>query len=94
MTGKIFSRYLTLALNVSYYWVQYKWLHFYSGLGIGLTHVQHETYGIISASPNRFSGVGLQFNLLGAKIAKKLSLMTEIGAGYRGVFTIGLAYHL
>ena len=86
--------YFSLAFDVSYYWLKFDWFHLYSGLGLGIYHISFDTDRNTEVTFKNPLGPAIHINIIGLKAGKKLFFLFETGAGYRGIFTIGLAYKL
>jgi len=86
------SRYVTFAAAYTYAWIHRPVIQVYSGLGAGMIFLQHIYEGEDQRDPQSAMSIAFQLNLLGLKVGKRLYGFTELGFGYRGLGTIGLAY--
>ena len=88
---KMKTTYTSFAFATSYYWMQMDWFELYSGAGIGFMIIDNENSPFVEPKSSILPTFHL--NLIGFNIGKKLYLLGEVGGGYRGMFTIGLACH-
>lgn len=81
--------------KAAYHWIKKEKLSIYSGAGIGYLSgnitVSDNSYSV----SDNYSGVAYQIDAIGfrSKLGKRLSVSTELGFGYQGVFQTGIYYN-
>jgi len=79
------------AFELDYRWIMTSSFQLYSGLGLGV-RVRKGTY-VVEGEETESTSKALptyHLNLIGFRFGKKIGLFGEFGAGYKGVFNVGL----
>jgi opacity protein-like surface antigen len=85
------AEYYTAAVTVSYSWLEINWVQIYSGMGLGITHLNQNDGGIISLKIDPETFPAIHLNLLGLSVGNKINFHLELGGGYKGILSAGVS---
>ncbi|MEH0156550.1 hypothetical protein V6R21_20545 [Limibacter armeniacum] len=89
---------VTLAPEVSYYYLRHEKFQMYSGLGLGYTYGFGEMIPdpgnkmMLEYVDEKIGHINFQLNAIGLRYGKRIAGFTEVGFGYKGVANIGMSY--
>jgi len=83
---------VTIAPELQVLYKQMPMVSVYGGLGMGATLVTEKINGNIGTQTYKGDYFAFQLTPIGVRVGRKLSGFTELGYGYKGAISMGLAY--
>jgi len=90
IVGDFHERNYTLAAELDYRWIMRPGLQIYSGVGFGI-RIRRGRYTDEDGTTSRTIALpSFHINGLGLRFGKKIGFFIEAGAGYKGMFSVGI----
>ncbi len=95
LSGEQTTNIYSLGIEGHYHYISNRSFRMYSGLGLGYTNARGKYGSNSDKDSNNIKTdhhINFQLTAIGLRFGKKLGGYTELGMGYKGVFSLGMNY--